>query len=422
MLAFATLRQKIQALAAASRAEIDAMDRPDDAVPIDLVLPIFFVHPDHRDDWQPHVPAEVWQRIHRLMGVYDVIIDGEAAIQRTPFALSHAELSEFRERPLLRMASLVNIWLDHRRGGRTKRDIEIALREALEFEVFRRDPEIGTLFSCMQARFDGVEIAVTKGAGLNELVRLAWVPDVPTKGDAADQGLSEADRRLALFNTLRSEGEKLAVARLPGLACPADAEAAVITQIRALAQHPWSRADFEAAITRAAGWVKILMKSCAHATTVAEKKHQLSKQAKKQLQRRRAPKGNDPFAGEPATKQQIALFGHGDFSALELAFIAVAADVDPNLVSTNHALATPEFRIARKLGRMGRNHHTPLDIEEINDLQHLILGEAGHADTAMFQDVHRYLAECALELLPLDEWKRRLKDALANNTRVVFPD
>jgi hypothetical protein len=35
-------------------------------------------------------------------------------------------------------------------------------------------------------------------------------------------------------------------------------------------------------------------------------------------------------------------------------------------------------------------------LEEIKDLKELILGERGHAEGAMFLEVHRYLAECAL--------------------------
>jgi hypothetical protein len=417
------LQEVIAQLAAACRAEIEASDRPIDAFPIGLVVPVFWVRPEFRADWPAMVPVEAWQRINRLMGRFAVLMDHEAAIQDSPFALSPVQLREFRERPVLRMLSLTNHWLQRHRGGRTKHEIELAIREALEFETFRRSAEIGALSSCMRARFEGVAATVEKGAYLNELVRHAWVLGVPTKGEAADANLSDADRRLALFATLRSEGEKVAVKRLPGLASPAEAEAAVIGQIRALAaQHPWTREDFESAIAKAADWVKILMKGCAHVTEVAEEKHKVAKQADKLMKRRRAPKGNAAFGGEPATKRQLALFDSGEFSMLELAFIAVVADVDPNLVSPNHALASPEFRVARKLGRAGRGHQTSFEPEELSDLQHLILDRAGHAGGTMYQDVHRYLLECALELLPMDAWTKRSADALANKTRFMLPD
>ncbi|WP_305831856.1 hypothetical protein, partial [Klebsiella pneumoniae] len=127
-----------------------------------------------------------------------MLVIPEAELQGTPFALSHGELQQFRNGPLLRMMSLIDLRLARSQGGRRKRGVEIAIREAIEFEVFRRDPEIGALLSCMRGRFDRVDLAVTKGTGLDSLAELAWVPGVPTKGHPADETLSESDRRLAL--------------------------------------------------------------------------------------------------------------------------------------------------------------------------------------------------------------------------------
>jgi hypothetical protein len=208
---------------------------------------------------------------------------------------------------------------------RLKRHVELAIREALEFEVFRRDPEIGALLSCMQAQFARADVPVVKGAGLNTLAELAWVPGIPTKGKAADDTLSEEDRRLALFETLRSEGEKRAVGWLPGLTEPSEAEASVVAQVRALAGARRSRAEFENAIRVAAGWVHTLAKACVHTKEVAEEKHQLAKRAKDVGASKRPPKGNNDFHHEPMTRQQHELFTRNEFSALELAFIAVAA-------------------------------------------------------------------------------------------------
>jgi len=414
------LPELIENLANTCRVEINAADRPADAFPVNLVLPAFFVRPDRKTDWHRDIPVEVWGRINRLIGRYAVVVDSEAAIQQTPFALSHAELRQFRQRPILRVLSLVNTWLTRKRGGRTKREVEIAIRAALEFETFRRDVEIGTLISCMQERYGAGPVRATKGAGINELVRHAWLACVPTKGAAANRSLSEADRRLELFETLRSEGEKLAVSRLPGISRPTDVESAVIAQIRRLAELPWTKSDFETAIARAAGWVRILMKACAHITLLAQEKHKLSKSAGDR-QNRPVADVNDSFANEPMSKRQHALFASAEFSAFELAFIATAADVDPNLISANHVLATPEFRLARKLGRAGRNHMTAFATEEIEDLR-LVLGEAGCAENAMYKDVHRYLAQCALELLPFNEWGQRIDDAQARKRELVLSD
>jgi hypothetical protein len=414
--------EKIKRLAAACRAEIEASDRPLDALPVQWVLPFLFVHPDNRTGWWQDVRPEVWERIHRLKQEPEPLVIAEAELQRTPFALSHAEMQQFRNGSLLRMLSLVDLRLVRQRGGRLKRHVELAIREALEFEVFRRDPEIGALLSCMHAQFDRVDVPVVMGAGLNTLAELAWVPGIPTKGKAADDSLSEEDRRLALFETLRSEGEKLAVGWLPGLTEPAEAEAAVVAQVRALAGARWSRAEFENAIGAAANWVHTLAKACVHTKEVAEEKHQLAKRAKDVEARKRSPKGNNDFHDEPMTRQEHELFTRHEFSALELTFIAVAADVDPNLVTVNHVLATPEFRLARKLGQIGRGHQTVFEQEEIKDLNELILGEQGHAEGAMYRDVHQYLAQCFVDLLALPGGRDRLNDAIVLGQELPLPD
>ena len=148
-----------------------------------------------------------------------------------------------------------------------------------------------------------------------------------------------------------------------------------------------------------------------HAKSAADK---AAKRAKDVEALKRTPKGNDPFHREPMTLQQHELFIRNEFSAVELAFIAVAADVDPNLVAVNHMLATPEFRLARKLGQIGRGHQAVFDPEEVKDLDELILGEKGRAEGAMYRDVHRYLAKCVLDILVLPEGKDRLSKAIAH--------
>jgi hypothetical protein len=79
-----------------------------------------------------------------------------------------------------------------------------------------------------------------------------------------------------------------------------------------------------------------------------------------------------------------------NFRRLSWPFVAVATNVDPNLIATNHILATPEFHLARKLGPTGRNNQTSFDLEEVKDLKQLILGEEGHADGALYREVYRY--------------------------------
>ena len=414
--------KKIEKLAAVCRAEIEASDRPLDAFPVQWVLPLFFVHPDHAPSWRQKVEPEVWERIDRLKQEPEPLVIPETELQRTPFALSHAETRKFRDGPLLRMLSLVDLQLVRSRGGRLKRGVEIAIREALEFEVFRRDPEIGALLSCMRARFDRIDVAVLKGAGLNRLAELAWAEGIPTKGHPADKTFGESDQRLALFEALRSEDEKLAVGWLAGLTEPSEAEASIVAQVRYLAHAPWSRAEFEDAIKTAANRVHTLMRACAHVTEVAREKHQLANRATKVERLQRPPKGDNPFHREPMTAKQHAVFGRNEFSALELAFVAVAADVDPNLLTANHVLATPEFRLARKIGRIGRGHQASFDLDEVKDLKELILKGRGNAERVMYFEVHRYLADCALELMPATAWPHRLNDAISEGRELIVPE
>ncbi|MDU6322924.1 hypothetical protein, partial [Bradyrhizobium sp.] len=78
---------------------------------------------------------------------------------------------------------------------------------------------------------------------------------------------------------------------------------------------------------------------------------------------------------------------------------------------------------ARKLGQIGRGHQAVvLDSEEIKDLNELILGEQGHAEGAMYREVHRYLAECTLDILALPGGRDRLNDAIAQGQELAVAD
>lgn len=389
--------EKIDKLAAACRAEIESSDRPLDAVPTRWVIPLFLVNPDHVVGWEQSVAAEVWDRIQHLQQERELLVGSEEELKRTPFALSDSEQRQFRNGPVLRMMLLMDLWRARNQGGRTKSAVEIAVRKALAFEVFRRDIEISALISCLSERFDNKSIPIVKGGGLNVLAEQAWVPGVPTKGKVARAKIG-IDKKLAQFEALRPEGEKLAVARIPGLEKPSDLEPIIVAQAREAAGTAQSKADFENAIRGAGSWVRILMQACAHLTEISEEKHKLAKRAKKIEALRRPPKDGNLFWREPMTRQQHALFSGDEFSAVELAVIAVVADVDPNLITANHILATPEFRLARKLGRIGRGVQATFDLDDEWVLREFVLGQRGHADGAMFQGVHRFLAGCARDI------------------------
>ena len=52
------------------------------------------------------------------------------------------------------------------------------------------------------------------------------------------------------------------------------------------------------------------------------------------------------------TKRRHGYFSKCEFSTFELMLIAFTADIDPNLISTAHALATREFILARMLRQL----------------------------------------------------------------------
>ncbi|WP_457849442.1 hypothetical protein, partial [Staphylococcus aureus] len=85
----------------------------------------------------------------------------------------------------------------------------VKIRQALAYEVFRRDIVIGKLLAA-QDRMDGKRIATERGSGLPYLSEHAWVDGVPCKGDAKHQALDSFARKLTVMSSLRAEGESVA--------------------------------------------------------------------------------------------------------------------------------------------------------------------------------------------------------------------
>ncbi|MBX9842119.1 MAG: hypothetical protein K2Z80_09970 [Xanthobacteraceae bacterium] len=405
------LADLIRQLASECRAEIDQAERPTDAFPIHAILPFFLISPAHVSDWKTSVSAQVWERISQLTDRYAVLVTDDLEIQGSVYGLGHERLDEFRAgAPILRMMTLLSIRNALGKGGRRKDAIEPAIRAALEYEVFIRDAEIGAMLALKRDNQEFGPEMVRKGDGLPILAERAWVEGIPTKGAAADEGTPRFDRILALFENLRDEGEKRAVARVPTAMRPEDVFRAVTGQFR---DTMWrENTHRQIVIDRACACVLALAKACAHATQVTQEKHVLSRGAREQQAAARK-EGQDPFAPEPMVAAQHLLFSGGNFTALQLGYVAMMADIDPNLLSPVHALATPEFTLARLLGRAARGWEIELTARQANDLRSCLEESVAQA---MYGDVRELIRRAALELKPLATWLRTIERTIVVGT------
>jgi hypothetical protein len=416
----AALKQAVDALAQACNEEIARSERPTDAFPLAALMPLFVVDRDHLLDWPDRVPEALWRALGRITQRCYVSYASEAELQKTYYALDHNELLQFRAGlPILKIVSAFKTTSGFNVGGRTKHSIEVKIREALEFEVFRREIEIAALQSA-KARLLNSDAVTTRGAGLEYLRVNSWVRGVPTKGEALKQKRSEGDRRGALFETLRVEGEKLAIQFTPGAISPTHAEDSIKKQVDVWAAGKREAAEFDEAIAAAALPVRILMKACSQVTAMSEEKHALAKSVKKARERARAraKKEARPLKWprrkpllpipDPMTKKRHADFSKSPFSPDELIFIASAVDIDPNLLSLEHVLATPEFNLARKLRSCLYNERVVLDPVELQLLHELIC--CPPAGPVLYPKVREFLAQLALELHTREKWTELLGD------------
>ena len=390
--------------------------RPTDAFPLTAIVALFLVSKQHLTGWETRVPQEVLAGLQQLRGRCFLCPAEEAELQNRFYALAHADLVRFREgTPILKIVSAFKFDYEFNVGGRVKSVTETKLREALEFEVFARDIEIGALLSA-RSRMTPSPAVASRGSGLDYLRQHAWIEGVPARGKAVHAEL-RGDRRLALLESLRLEGQKLAVKFVPAAVSAAKVESTIVAQINRWSEVRRTAAEYEEALVGPAASVKILMKACAHVTALAETKHAVARatnkaelraaaRAKKQaicLEKGIRWRDRAAPAADPMTKAQHEYLSHGDFSPFELAFVAHAADVDPNLISIEHVLATPLFVVARMLRRLYARQQLRPEFAELEPLSELIFTTPGKP--VLYPVAREFVAKAAFDLAPRECWQ-----------------
>jgi hypothetical protein len=419
----AVMEQAITELARACEEEIAKSDRPTDAFPLKAIVSLFVVDNAQLTGWKERVPAAIWQPLATLVGRCFVCPANERELQSKYYAFDHEDLGKFRQGiPILKIISAMKPERTFYAGGRTKHVAEIKIREALAFEVFTKDIEIGELLSAKANALGTSPVVTARGSGLWHLIQHAWIDGVPAKGSAMDQTLPKSYRQLALFESLRAEGETLAIKFAPMALSPTDVEATIVRHVNRWSTVPRTPADFDEALVTAAWPVRILMKASAYVTELTKAKYALAKAIKKAEARavKRAQKANqleldlaagnprrprwrplDPIA-DPMTKRRHQYFSECSLSAFELTYVAFAADVDPNLLSTRHALATPEFNLARTLRQLYWGQKIRPEFAELSSLHELVCGQSN--EHHLYPDTWAFLAKVALELEPRERW------------------
>lgn len=403
-----TLNQ-IMVQIAKTRELIDQSPRPTDAIPVEATLPFFVIHPDHLDGWKSRVDEETLKRLS-LCARPNVFIAREEEIQALPYALDKKELADFRRgKPVLIMATVHQIREPLRRGGRTKDVIEVELREALAFEVYRRDIEIRAI-EALQAKKDGRSVSPTKLPEISTLASMVWVDDLPMKqrkveANQEGNGPADADEWCNALSAFYKEGRRLAVARTIGANRPKQAENAIIAETYRLDTPELTSSDLRAALKEAARHVELLMRAYKWATRRAELKYDLSQRLHEHLTKPdgRRTKPYDPVQVEIMTKLDHIILTQNTFTAKELTEIAFLADSDPNLLCTSHMLASVEFGIARQLGRRARGKKMAFDRREVDTLSWILLSQSGERSLAAYPEVHALIADYAIKLMSVEE-------------------
>jgi hypothetical protein len=417
----ASLSDAVEKLAKACNDEIAKSKRPTDAFPIEAIIPLFLVATEHAQDWVPRVLDSIWKALGQLTQFCYVYAANEADVRNEYYALDHDELLQFRKgTPILKFVSAIKPTTCFNVGSRTKHQIEINIREALEFEVFRRDIEIGALQAAKARRLKNKLVVSIRGSGLEYLREHAWVDGVPSKG-LESKGL---DREIALFGNLRTKGETLAIKFIPGAKSPSQVETAILRQLDRWDAVERNAAEYDEAIASSASSVRILMKACACITRLTQEKHVLSKATKKanEIAAKRAESERATKKAKkrwrpryspipnPMTKARHKFFSTDAFTPFELVFIAYAADVDPNLLSTTHVLATTGFRLARSLRRAFHGQRLHLELGELKLLHELI--NTPQDAYIIYPQVRQFLKRMALELRPREQWATLLNELM----------
>lgn len=419
------LKQAVTEHVRACEKIIARSERPTDVFPLDALAVLFVVHEDHIRGWDGRIDSMVWDRVAQLTDHCFLCPYGEQVLQSEYFALTHQELTEFRRGvPILKIAAAIDTRTILARGGRTKHDAEIKLRNALSFEVFRQDIAVGALLAG-QDDLDGKRVKPDRGSGLQHLCKHSWVDGVPFKGHARQKALAPFDRKLTLMGSLRDEGEAVAATFVAGAVEPKQVVDMIIKQVAASTTTMRTPKQFEDALAAATSSVKTLMRACAHITELSEGKVGLSRETHKadeRIAKREEKERNrseelasgkrkrdrwrslDPIP-DPMTKAMHQTFTRFDFSPEELLIVASLAGIDPNLLCSSHVLATPEFRLAQMLRKMSLGEEYKAGDLEMGVLRNLFFSSVSGD---LYRNLCTPLTSLALECFPRDWWVSQL--------------
>lgn len=401
-------------------------ERPTDALPVEALIVLFVVNEARIEGWEDRVDNRVWNCVARLTDHFFLCPYSEPDLQSQYFALNHQELVDFRRGvPILKVVSAIETRTILSRGGRMKQDVEVKIRKALAYEVFRRDVVVGQL-QAAQDRLDGKHVEAERGSGLSYLSEHAWLEGVPCKGDARNSGQDPFARKLAVMSSLRAEGESVATEFVPGAGEPKVVVDLIVKQVAASTASMHKREEYDEALAAEASSIKTLMKACAHITELSKDKVELSKATRKADERiakreekekkraeelangeRKRDRWREPNPiPDPMTKEMHQEFTSRDFSPEELVFVAATAGVDPNLLCIAHVVATPEFRLAQMLRKMSLREQYKAGPLELGVLRELFgLSEPD----GCYQEARSLLTSLALQLFPQDWWVSQLK-------------
>ncbi|MGL3107266.1 hypothetical protein [Bradyrhizobium sp. BR 1432] len=405
---------------------IAQFDRPTDAFPLEAVIVLFVVNEAQLPGWEDRVDDRVWNRVARLTDHCFLCPYAEQDLQNQYFALNHQELVNFRRGvPIVKIVSAIDTRTILSSGGRMKQDVEVKIRKALAYEVFRRDVVVGQL-QAAQDRLDGKLVVTERGSGLPYLSEHAWVEGVQCKGDARKEQIGSFARKLAVMSSLRAEGESVATEFVAGAAEPKVVVDLIVKQAAASTANMQKREQYDAALAAEAWSIKILMKACARISELSKDKVELSTAThradqrivkREEKERKRAEefasgerkrerwRALDPIP-DPMTKTMHQEFTRHDFSPEELVFVAATAGVDPNLLCIAHVLATPEFRLAQMLRKMNLREEYLAGPLELGVLRELF----GFSDPdGCYQEARSLLISLALQGFSQDWWVAQLK-------------
>jgi hypothetical protein len=380
-----------------------------DVFPLDAVMPIFLLRPQHLQNWWEELNPELIARL-RPFPPPRFWIDAEERIRESTLVLTPSQWRDFRAGlPVLVIAFGFAFREKLAKGGRKKDQLETALRIALALEVFTQEALIAALEQAQIVQNHKTPDP-TKIDGIPFLAEHAWIDGASVKGRRVAEAPATPDERMAFFQSLWDEGRKLALSRAPEQRGENGIRNTIIESVLRDAQDVQPE-KIGPVMEGLASRVKLLLRAWLHATECAQIKIDASKRREANLKpdaRRTRP--FDPNSIDPMTRRDHAVLAERKFSAGELAQVAFYSDIDANELCPSHALAWPEFVAARQLGQLARGGDPRLSVDESKVAREIVFDPDASAGS-IYADVRAVIRAQALSLRPIEDWRRALGNA-----------